>query len=217
MVEFKELRVTSDGKRLIIDAAVKDLQYYSNVFIDSIIVDTQDTFVPNGPSVKPVYTHEVKSENSVVYSIPETNGCGPVRTEGDNEICFVAPEGAGEKRVRLELTETNLGVSLNDTLFFVYVVTSGVPAPDTPCGMDNQTTLGVVANLLPFYRSSVGFMKEIESDCDVPKGFIDTLLRFKAFELSVRTGHYSQAIKYWNRFFRNIRGGTIKTGCGCHG
>lgn len=187
MVQFNELRITPDGKRLIIDASVKDLQYYNDVYIDAIIIDTQDTYVANGPSTEPIFSYET------------------------------AQEGDGEKRVRLELDSTALGVSLCDTLFFVYVVTKGAPSADTPCGMDNQTTMGVVANLYPFYRTMVNYMKEVEDECEIPKNFIDVLLRFKALELSIRTGHYAQAIKYWNKFFKGVKSKTINTGCRCHG
>lgn len=216
MIQFNELRVTPDNKKLIIDASVKDLQYYNNVYIDAVIIDTQDTYVANGPSTKPIFSYEVPTENETVYSIPECNGCTPVRTEEDDEICFTGNED-GEKRVRLELDSRTLGVSLDSTLFFVYIVAKGVPSPDTPCGMDNQTTLGVVANLYPFYRSSVNYMKEVENDCDIPREFIDSILRFKAFELSIKTGHYTQAIKYWNKFFKEIKSTTINTGCKCYG
>ena len=48
MIEFKELRVTPDGKTLIIDAAVNDLSYYDNVYIKSVTVDTQDTYSESG-------------------------------------------------------------------------------------------------------------------------------------------------------------------------
>lgn len=217
MVQFNELRITPDSKKLIIDASVKDLQYYNGVYIDAIIIDTQDTYVANGPSTKPIFYHEVATDNEIIYSLPECNGCGPIRTEEDYEVCFSGQEGDGEKRVRLELNSTALGVSLCDTLFFVYVVTKGTPSADTPCGMDNQTTMGVVANLYPFYRSMVNYMKEVEDECEIPKNFIDALLRFKALELSIRTGHYAQAIKYWNKFFRGVKGKTINTGCRCHG
>lgn len=193
MIEFRELRVTPDGKRLIIDASVKDLQYYNNVYIDAIIIDTQDTYVANGPSTEPIFQHETATNNETTQ------------------------EGDGEKRVRLELDSTALGVSLCDTLFFVYVVTKGTPSADTPCGMDNQTTMGVVANLYPFYRTMVNYMKEVEDECEIPKNFIDALLRFKALELSIRTGHYAQAIKYWNKFFKGVKSKTINTGCRCHG
>lgn len=195
MIKFNELRVTSDGKKLIIDTSVKDLQYYNDVYIDAIIIDTQDTYVSNGPSTNPIFHHEISISNEH----------GPIITE------------EGEKRVRLELDSTALGVSLCDTLFFVYVIVKGTPSVDTPCGMDNQTTMGVVANLYPFYRAMVNYMKEVEDECEIPKNFIDALLRFKALELSIRTGHYAQAIKYWNKLFMEVKSKTINTRCRCHG
>ena len=56
MVEFKELKITPDGKNLIINASIKDLEYYKDVYIDSVIIDTQDTYLPSGPSSNPIYT-----------------------------------------------------------------------------------------------------------------------------------------------------------------
>lgn len=216
MIEFNELRVTPDGKKLIIDASVKDLQYYNDVYIDAIIIDTQDTYAANGPSTTPIFYYEVTTDDETIYSLPECNGCGPIRTEEDSEICFSDHED-GKKRIRLELDSTALGVSLCDTLFFVYVIAKGTPSADIPCGMDNQTTMGVVANLYPFYRVMVNYMKEVEDECEISKNFIDALLRFKALELSIRTGHYAQAVKYWNKFFRGVKSKTINTGCRCHG
>lgn len=219
MIQFNELRVTPDGKKLIIDASVKDLQYYNDVYIDAVIIDTQDTYIANGPSTNPVFSYEVASNPDVVYSLPECNGCGPIRDKEDGEICFSGQEGDGEKRVRLELDSTVLGVSLGETLFFVYVIAKGTPSADTPCGMDNQTTIGVVANLYPFYRSMMCYMKETLDRCDIPKNFLNKYLRFKAFELSLKTCHYTEAINMWNKFFRNINNPcqTSKTPCGCHG
>lgn len=182
MIEFKELRVTPDGKTLIIDAAVKDLSYYKDVYIKAIYVDNEDTYVDNGyPSSSPV-----------------------IKTSTD-----------GRKRFRVE-APLNAGPYVG-SLFFVYVITQGAPTADTPCGMDNQITMGVTTNLYPFYRAMVNYMKEVEDECEIPKNFIDALLRFKALELSIRTGHYAQAIKYWNKFFRGVKGKTINTGCRCHG
>jgi hypothetical protein len=40
MIQFNDLKITSDGKTLIIDVSVKDLDYYTNVFLDSIIIDS---------------------------------------------------------------------------------------------------------------------------------------------------------------------------------
>lgn len=216
MVQFNELRINLQGTRLIIDASIKDLQYYNNVYIDSIIIDTQDTFSINGPSSNPIFTYTVESEPSKIYALPECDSCNPVRDLSDDEICFTQEE-EGEKRVRLELDSNVLKCSLDDTLFFVYVVTKGIPAADTPCNMDNQTTMGVVANMAPFYKVSTNYIKELNNTCEVPKGFADVILKYNAFRLSIQTGHYPIAIQYWNKFFKNIKTTPTISKCNCYG
>ena len=188
MIEFKELRVTPDGKTLIIDVSVKDLSYYDNVYIDSLTIDTQDTYSESGSSTNPIFYYEVAS-------VSEEN----------------------KKRIRLELNSSVLGKPITGNMFFVYITVKGTPAADTPCGLDNVTTLGVTADLYPFYKSSINHMKELENECEPSKNFIDSLLKFKAFELSIRTGHYTQAIKYWNKFFKEVKSNTVNTICRCHG
>ena len=188
MIEFKELRVTPDGKTLIIDASVKDLSYYDNVYIDSLTIDTQDTYSESGSSTNPLFHYEVAS-------VSEEN----------------------KKRIRLELNSSVLGKPITGNMFFVYITVKGTPAADTPCGLDNVTTLGVTADLYPFYKSFINHMKELENECEPSKNFIDSLLKFKAFELSIRTGHYTQAIKYWNKFFKEVKSNTVNTICRCHG
>lgn len=216
MINFNELRVTD--KCLIIDASVSTLPYYDNVYIDTVIVDTQDTYMANGPSGSPVFNYTV--DGSDVVQTVETI-CSQYKDKFNPMIDPQSDdnEPGGKKNVRIEIDQKLLGVSLNDTLFFVYVTVKGTPAPDTPCGMDNQTTMGVVANLYPFYRSMMCYMKETLDRCDMPKNFLDKYLRFKAFELSLKTCHYTEAINMWNKFFRNINNPcqTSKTPCGCHG
>lgn len=183
MIEFKELKISLDGKKLIIDASVIDSQYYNDVYIDTVIIDTQDTYTPTGPSSKPIFTHSVENEKSV----------------------------------RLELETTELNVPVDNTLFFVYIIAKGTPSIDTPCNMDNKTTLGVISYLYPFYNSIMYYIKEVENKCKIPKNFINFILRLKAFELSIKTGHYTKSIEYWNRFFKNIKNNNINTDCLCHG
>ena len=132
MIQFNELRITPDGKKLVIDASVKDLNYYNNVYIDAVIVDTQNTYVSSGPSSKPVFYYEVATNPSVIYTLPECDGCTPVRDNTDKEICFTGLEENGEKRIRLELDEKTLGASLSSDLFFVYIVATGVPSAVAP-------------------------------------------------------------------------------------
>ena len=129
MVQFNELRITPDGQKLIIDVSVKDLEYYTNVYLDTVQID----------------------------------------------------------------------------------------AANTPCGMDNITTLGVVSNLYPLYQHAFSYIKELGNTCSIPKNFINYILQYKAFELAIKTGHYTKAIKYWKKFFMGIKDSVITSNCGCYG
>lgn len=184
MVRFNELRITEDGRHFIIDVSVLNETYYNNVYLDSIVIDTQNTYIKNGPSSTPV------------YSYPEEDGL-------EENL----------KHVRLVLDTTDIP-DLGD-LFFVHVRVKGTPAPDTPCGMDNITTLGVVCNLYPFYLRAMNYIKELTRRCAIPQNFINYILKLKALEIAVRTGNYTDAIKYYNWFFIDDQGSLNIGGCSC--
>lgn len=78
--------------------------------------------------------------------------------------------------------------------------------------------MGVALNLRPIYNGAMGYIKTLGNNCEIPKGFIDLFLKYKALELSLKTGNYPEAFKLWKYL---IKGGTlssvIKKGCGCHG
>ena len=77
--------------------------------------------------------------------------------------------------------------------------------------------LGVVSNLYPLYQHAFSYIKELSDTCSIPKNFINYILQYKAFELAVKTGHYTEAIKYWKRFFMGIKDSVITPNCGCYG
>lgn len=60
MLQFNELRITNDGKYLIIDVQVQNLDYYKNVYIDSICFDTQESYNATGPSSKAIKVFEAQ-------------------------------------------------------------------------------------------------------------------------------------------------------------
>lgn len=185
MVTFNELRITPDGKKLIIDVSVSDLEYYENVYLDSIQIDTQDTFIESGPSSNTVYTKTVSGDS---------------------------------KFIRLELDNSDLLPSLNDNIFFVYVRTKGTPSSDTPCGMDNYITRRTVINVYPIYCATIQYLKELNHNCEIPKGIIDMYIKFKALELGVKTGNYSNVIDIWNKYFKGSKYNynSKTSGCGCN-
>lgn len=194
MVHFNELRITSDGQYLIIDVAVRNESYYKDVYLDSILIDNQDTYVGTGPSSTPIFE----------YTVPITQ-----IVDGKTKL-------VKQKSIRLVLEAIDLTTRSLKDLLFVYVRVKGTPTPDTPCDMDNITTLGTVVNMYPFYQQAINYIGELASNCNIPQNFIDFILRTKALELSLKTGNYPDAIKFFNKFF-NGKDTTVirKGGCGC--
>ena len=91
MIEFSKCIIDPEGKKLIIEAAVKSSEYYENVYIDSIAIDTEETFSSTSPSSSPIFT--ASYERELVK---------------------------GTKNISLELTPSMLNIgSFNDNMFFV--------------------------------------------------------------------------------------------------
>lgn len=214
MLVLNECRITDDGKYLVIEASVDSLNYYKNVYISEVIIDTDETYINSGPSSNYVYKKEFGLEDTMITSL-----CGPVSTE-DSSCCgdVITDEKEGRKNIRLYLNAKDLGLgSLNSNIFFVYIVASGLDR-ETPCGMDHHTIMGVALNLRPVYNGAMGYIKSLGNNCEIPKGFIDLFLKYKALELSLKTGNYPEAFKMWKYLTKE---GTLssvtKKGCGCHG
>lgn len=216
MLTFNELRITPDNKHLIIDVSVDSEYYFDNILIDSIVIDNQDTYVPNGPSSTPVYTYQVNKDNyDLTYSTPEDCSCDPILEDEDKSYCFTYGI-EHNKNVRLILNTKDLG-QIGDNMFFVYVISTGEVTPDTPEGFYKPQIMKAVVDLYPYYQTMMRYIKEVENECEVPKRFIEYSLKLKALELSIRTGNYTQAIKYWNKFFKDKMRRSMVTNCSCYG
>lgn len=205
MINFNELRVTPDGRYLVIDVQVQNLDYYKEVYLDSIHIDTQQTFIETGPSNKPIYSYIVPDNEQLIY----TQECNcQVVTEQNEDVLL---DEFGTKHIRQFIDIDSIG----NNIFFVWVVTKGNPTEDTPCGMKDAITLGVVYNKLPIYNISMKYINSIEG-CDIPREFMDFIFRKKAFEVCLEVGNYNQAIKYWNKFFTGIKESQVSN-CNCYG
>jgi hypothetical protein len=167
MIQFNELRITPNDEKIIIDVEVGSGAYYENILIDSIVIDTQDTYVDNGPSVNAVFSHTVDG-----------------------------------KSIRLDIN-TDEYPELKGKLLFVYIITSGEFSYDTPLEFRNNKTVGTIINTYPIYKKAMYYTKELADTNNIPKGFIDQILKIKALELSLKTGNHQETIRYWNKLFKN--------------
>ena len=186
MVVFNDLRITPDGENLLIDAMIAPYKYFENMYISSISIDTEDTFSPTGkPSSDAVLVYENQDQTVKEYSLN------------------LAPD-------RLKLS------SFNGHIFYVYVTVAGVPSPDTPCTMDTEYTVGVVLNWQSIYQQGIDHMRQVvKGCCGMPKDFIDYILRFKAFELALRTAQYQLTNDRFKSWFAED-GIKFNPPCGCN-
>lgn len=184
MVEFNRLIVLPKYQGIYLDVQVPDIPYYENIYIDRVVIDTQDTYTNCGISSKPVYEYKVDGD---VKSLQ--------LTISDSDI--LVPCMAGQ-------------------LFFVYVVTKGTFAPDTPQGCDCHTTLAACADTYRIYRQGTKYMAETYKECEVPRHFLDFILRYNAFKIAMKTRDYPLAIAYWEKFNKQMCYKS-SSNCGCNG
>ena len=179
MVIIEQCRIDSEGTQLIIEAEVENLEWYKDVFIDSVFIETEATN-SNTPASSPII------------------------------------EGIHKKKIKYCINAKDIGKgTFNDSIFYVYIRVTGVPSIDCPCGMDREYTLGIAVNMRPIYNQAMQFIRELDNTCDIPRGFIDMILRLKAFELSLKTGNFIVAQKQLDRLFKNKVGVVPSKNCGC--
>lgn len=104
---------------------------------------------------------------------------------------------------------------LQDKLFFIYVITKGEISPDAPCVDRHTMESAIVYDKSPLYVMAMKGINGIDC-CDIPKDFIDFILRYKAFEISAEIGAYAKTVEYWKEFFGG-RKRKLRPKCGCHG
>lgn len=211
MIKFNECRITADGKRLVIDVSVIDSVAFENVYIDAITIDTDKTFVEDGPSDRPVF--HITSEQMERY---EENNTG-VRFDDDDTYSL---SDSGHKRMRLSLlrNDPRLNADFDKDMFFVYVHTKGSPSTGVPCQIENSGKVGVAVNMYWIYRATMSFISQIdERCCGIPDMFVDMIIRTKALRLAINTGSHTRAIKIWQSLFTGRHTNRSSSKCGCHG
>lgn len=195
MIHYNNLYITEDSKCLVIDVAIDEESYYENIYLDKIAIDTQDTYVPNGPSDKAkIFTIRKESLDKVYADGKEIYV--------DDHYIYV--QGTDKlKHIKLYLTTQDLEVNLSKDMLFVYTIATGTPAPDTPCNCDVNKILSIVYNDYEVYKSIIPLVKEISNECNNPVAFINKELQLKAIEYAIKSGNYLLAIKYWRKYFMN--------------
>ena len=198
MIRFNELKI--EDNYIIIDVQIEEEKHFKDMYIDSIVIDTQDTFIANGPSSKAIYTKTFNTDTDIKKE-------EIVYTQGTDK----------HNRVRIYIDSKDLNIDIHKTTFFVYVIAGGTPAADTPCRWDENKALHTLVDTQVLYNNMIQYVKELNKDCSIPNNFINAILQFNAIDLALKTNQYPLAIDLWKRFYSNIESNVVLPNCGCNG
>lgn len=241
MIQFDLLKFDQDNN-LILQVSVPDKEYFKNVSLTGVYIDTHKSYSSVGPSSNPVYKYEVKDEPKILDSDipdnPEDNiseGPNEDSIDSSNEIVNSGDTSSIDipidssvrsigrnsenkvKNLSLVIPSTDILCDIKGTVFFVWVTATGLPAFDTPCGQDVPQKVQWVINPSQIYEKVIPLLKSMNCDCGNNKDFSNIFLKYKAFQYSMNLGDYTEGINIWNKFFSKEKVITIKKGCGCHG
>ena len=193
MVIFDQLRISDNGKLLLIDVHVNKASHFDDIYISKMVIQT----------------HEQVSEADPL-------------SPGDSHIYSMQAE-PGTKELHLALNAaTDFDITLKNLsgkLLFVYVICTGVPGECTPCRLDEMTTLGVTFDETLFYQMVMQHTRQLADTCKIAKGFLDLILLWNGFKAAIETEHYIPAIDFWKKMFDKRHNSSVSGAkpCGCHG
>lgn len=216
-VIFDQLRISDSGQKFYINAHVNMADYFENAYIQCITIKTSDKISESNPKD---YSHDFIYRKDFAANTKEIN---LVLNKGDFDAAWINYNPEDEEIIDEDKPYATVSFSgnLSNTLFFVYVKISENISPCTPCTLDELVTVGVTFDNTAFYQRVMGFTRELADTCNIPKGFIDTILNFNAFKAAIETDHYCAAIDFYRQLFESggssAGSATIRKGCGCHG
>ena len=194
MVIFDRLKISDDGKLILVNFHVNNADYFKNIYLESMTIMTANQVSETDP---------LTSTAEYIYKIEfEEN------TKEYNTV--LQPTDFNEN-----FTKSNF----SSDLFFVYVKCKDAPIIGCPpCRLDELTTLGVTFDEALLHQKVLGFTNELADTCKVSQGFSNFILMWQGFKSAIESEHYLMAIKFWKILFENSIGKmSVTKGCGCHG
>lgn len=199
MIIIDQFRISEDGMTLYLDAHVNKAEYFDNVYIGSVTIVTDK-------QLKESCSTAVNEDYIYKQRFDDKNSVGTATTK---EIHLVLCSNL--------FNEKFCGKNLSDNMFFVYIEATGSPAANTPCRLDEQYTIGVTFDYAILYQKALAYAKELGDSCNIPMGFIDTILKFHALRSAIETDHWLPAIDYFYMLknSNNSTSATVTKPCGC--
>lgn len=195
MIQFSELRISTDRRKLYVGCEVENFDIYSGVYIKSIYVEYYKNRLASGsPSEDAVCIYDNANDD---YSVKSA----------------YATLTAAELPESLEISSFAKG------LFYVYVICDvhGTSLATADCGWDAMTTVGIVADWEKVWAEGMHYIDEVAracGKCTIKDDFIDFILRWEALKLAMIVCDYETVDRLWDGLFGDGSGVAYR-GCGC--
>lgn len=135
-----------------------------------------------------------------------------------NELYRLSVVTENIKHKELVLTKDDVSlVNVETTIFKLKVTTIGTPSPSTPCGEDVDEVKAYTYYKGTLYNMMLNYLKELNVNCTIPQGFIDSMLKFKGVDVALNTDNPELAKDLWDRIINNTTNSVVSSNCGCHG
>lgn len=211
MVIFDQLRLSDDASKMYINIHVNKASYFENIYLERIVIMQADKVMEATYSTQ--YPLDSKGNPTNYIYTKEFD-------DGLKEADLVLSVNDFIRSWETEVSKMNFKqADMSKTLFFVYIKCKGTVGPCTPCRQDELITVGLTFDEKLLYQKIMGFIKDLNKECQIPRAFTDFILLWNAFKACLETDHYLPAIQFWNWIFGvggYGSGGITYKGCGCH-
>lgn len=187
MLEFKTLNISKNNDCIHIVAQVKDNSYTTNIIINKMAITTVDNVdISNFPDA---------NNSSTIYILNNINKKNIDITLNINQVDNIK--------------------TFENQLLYVYILATGTPSSNTPCGQDNPLLIGVLINFKPIYEKCLSYLKTLSNTCIKSKDMIDYFLRLNFLDLAIKCNDYVAIQQIWKEL--NISSNeSLTSKCGCN-
>lgn len=196
MVQFDDLRISSDKQKLYVECRVKDYDAYQNMYIKSIKLEYYKKRGPVGvPGASAITMYSNPSDTSIKQVRATLNVTSLTETFGTDKF-----EGG---------------------LFYVTVEcdgTLGASAAQLPCGEDSTIDIGLVLDWEKLYAQGMAGINSMLrgcNPCEVPGNFEHFLLVWNGLKLAMDACDYDLVDKLWGKLSFGAGDAVTISGCGC--
>ena len=209
MVNIDSFEFQDGYTKLVAVVSVPDRIGYEDVYIQKVIIGTQDTYDTENNTFSEEYFNDESKKIGTLSNV----------TTYINGLVYYKEDADEKGPLTLILRIDNDNIKLSD-LFFIQVITSGTYGENIGCEGTGDTWSSTYDEF-SINAKGMQYIRELANSCETPEGLIDYILNKEAMDVAKNCGDYSTMITRYNE----LNGTAVTTSgkvsnykaCGCYG